>query len=228
MRMTEDAKKKLGKKKTKANRKTVNVRDIDRHTMGRSLGFPREKNVRLKYSDYISMLGGTGSMGKYYYGANTLYDPDITTTGHQPYCWDQWIALYNHAYVRSSVIKITGYNTGGTIAVIGVYLSDDSTVYSDWTTFSESNRGTMKVMPYQTNQEKPAVVTAKFNHSSFFKGRPNGGAEFLNTVSANNSELAVYSIYLQDSQRAGDAGFKGIIEVVYDVVFTEPKDLAAS
>lgn len=224
-RMTSWEKYLAGKKKKAKKNTGATVAKIDKMQIGKSLGFPRTKKVMMKYTDNIQMTGSTGGMTKQQYGANCVFDPYLGAGGHQPFGWDQMIAYYNHAYVKSSSIKVELFSTDNTVwPVVGVYLSDDGTSYTDWRTFSETNRGTQKVCP----KTDPAVTICKYKHSSFFKGQPLGQEQFANNVASNPSEKAEYHIYVQDLALGGNASIIGTVEILYEVEFSEPKDLVAS
>lgn len=62
----------------------------------RTTVFPRRLITRLKYSDVCTMaLTGGGGMTTYLFNMNSLYDPDVSSTGHQPYLFDETMALYS-------------------------------------------------------------------------------------------------------------------------------------
>jgi len=202
---------------------------ISKMNIAKSLGFPNQKRCTLKLVDSIVLTSGVGTLTSFKYGANCVFDPFLGAGGHQPFGFDQWMTYYNHCIVVSSAVRLSVINAGsGTIPAVGLYLADDETAYTLWSTFCETNRGQQVLLPYNTNQAKPAVVSCKFMHKSFFKDRPNGGAEFLNTTAVNATEQAVYHVYVQDSQIASSVSIIGRLEIIYDVIFCEPKDLVAS
>lgn len=64
--------------------------------------------VQLKYSDTISLSPGiSDSLTYYQFSANSLYDPDISGTGHQPCYYDNFTSVWGKYCVRFSVIKAT-------------------------------------------------------------------------------------------------------------------------
>lgn len=83
--------------------------------------FPDRCKVILPYHENITVTAGAGgTVGNYVYSANGLYDPNITSTGHQPAGFDQMMLFYNHyTVVRSKIIaKVQTYGSvGGRFAV---------------------------------------------------------------------------------------------------------------
>lgn len=57
-------------------------------------GFPNQVKVRLKYVDTILLTSNVGAPSSHTFRMNSLFDPDLTGTGHQPYGFDQWSPLY--------------------------------------------------------------------------------------------------------------------------------------
>lgn len=222
------------KSRAKARKKGATISKIDKLEIGKSLGFPRTKTVMLKYVDHCRLNGSLGTILFNDYGANSVYDPDITGSGHQPFGLDQQFLFYNHAFVKSSAIKVRippKYIASGPNYepfVVGIYLSDDSANYLDWRTIAETNRGTHLITSAQMNGQVQELI-AKFDHKKFFNGRPNGANEFLNSDIAGPSETAIYKVYAQDARLSGNTVDITLeIEILYEVEFTEPKDLAGS
>lgn len=78
--------------------------------------------VVLKYSDYY-LLTSTSGVAYAIYSGNSVYDPDVTFTGHQPYYFDRYAQLYQNYVVLGSRLKLstnvdTGSNQG---VVVGLY-----------------------------------------------------------------------------------------------------------
>lgn len=63
--------------------------------------------VRLVYGELVGINNVGGSSGSHVWSANSIFDPNVTGVGHQPYGADQWAAFYNHYTVIGSRIHIT-------------------------------------------------------------------------------------------------------------------------
>lgn len=72
---------------------------------------------KLKYSDAFNLASDatltsyTGS--QYVFRLNSLYDPDLTGTGHQPYGFDQYAALFNRYKVDKVTVDVIFTTPGG-------------------------------------------------------------------------------------------------------------------
>jgi hypothetical protein len=78
--------------KAKRNNKQKNKKtnEVTRR-IPKPIGVPDTQFTVLRYVDTISF---TGSSAQYTFRANSLFDPDFTSAGHQPYYFDQYIAIY--------------------------------------------------------------------------------------------------------------------------------------
>lgn len=71
--------------------------------------------VKLFYNDVISLNPTTNSVGAngsnvWAYQANNIYDPDNTSTGHQPMYADNYALVYSRYQVMYATIKVTVVN----------------------------------------------------------------------------------------------------------------------
>lgn len=95
---------------------------------------PNFQLVKLKYCEnFIFTLSSVNLQTNRIFRINDLYDPNYTTTGHQPYFRDQMFALYTRARVLSSKILVQfAPNTNQAIDCILCPVSDGA-VDTDYT-----------------------------------------------------------------------------------------------
>jgi len=85
-----------------------------------SLAFPDRSLVALKYYDFRILAGGLNQ--SWGYNLNSLFDPDATGTGHQPYAYDQWSQFYGRYLVRRCRVRVLfaqSNDTSDTIVICG-------------------------------------------------------------------------------------------------------------
>lgn len=89
-------------------RPTVNV--------NRSLApFAQRYITKLKYAEVRVVTGPTlGGLVQYNFRLNSLFDPNLTGGGHQPYGFDQLTDIYNRYRVYKVSYAISALNTDGT------------------------------------------------------------------------------------------------------------------
>lgn len=81
-------------------------------------GFPDKMVTNLRYVDNINLTGATSAIGSYVFSMNSAYDPDVTSTGHQPMYFDQLCGAVGTApYSR---YRVLGAKTTVTYMLVNV------------------------------------------------------------------------------------------------------------
>lgn len=93
----------------KKSRPTVNV--------NRALSpFAQRYICKMKYAEVRQVTGPIGGgLVQYNWNLNSIYDPNLSGVGHQPYGHDQMQDIYNRYRVYKVDYAISAYNTDGTI-----------------------------------------------------------------------------------------------------------------
>lgn len=84
--------------RAKASRTTI--------TRTTSVLVPDRYRTKLRYSAVVRAYSADGVPSAYTFRLNSLYDPDFTGIGRQPYGFDQLSAFYNNYVVTGSSIKV--------------------------------------------------------------------------------------------------------------------------
>ncbi len=87
----------------------------------RVANFPMKNSQKLKYTDIIQLDTSMGVVDWHQFRANSLFDPDLTGTGHQPLSFDEWTSFYQRYKVHACKISINGIitsTTGGGIFIL--------------------------------------------------------------------------------------------------------------
>ncbi|AXQ66120.1 MAG: putative capsid protein [Circoviridae sp.] len=108
-------------------------------------GFPDELVTTLRYADVITLTSTVGAVATNAFRMNSLFDPDSTGTGHQPYYFDQLAALYNSYTVIKSNLKVQFSLIANAIAtaqpsgpcIVGIATDDDATLVATASTLLE-------------------------------------------------------------------------------------------
>lgn len=106
----------------KRGRRTVNV--------NRSLQpFAQRYICKMKYAEVRQVAGPIGGgLVQYNWNLNSVWDPNLTGVGHQPYGYDQLVDLYNRYRVFRVDYAVSAYNSdaaGVTASVIGALPSNE-------------------------------------------------------------------------------------------------------
>lgn len=80
---------------------------------------PNSKLIRAKVVDYQNYTP-TGALAAVEIQMNSIDDPFQTAGTGQPLGYDQWKALYKHAYVLGSKVTVKAHNNGTSACMIGI------------------------------------------------------------------------------------------------------------
>lgn len=105
-----------------------------------SLVGPKDKYFcKLRYVSNISSSMTVGGYTYHRYQWNSLYKPDYDSPGHQPYYYDQLMAMYKTYRVLACKYKVRmAVSAGATKAV--VYFNNENTFFASVETAMESKR----------------------------------------------------------------------------------------
>lgn len=228
-------KKRGGKRRRVARRK----RRVPRHLPLN--GFASTLMVRHRYCDHVTLDCGLGTIATHVFRANSIYDSDVTGTGHQSRGVDSFLGTsstsgpYNHFTVVGSKIRMipctpTATQTG-LVPNYGITLRSDSTLpQTDWVDLAESRLAGPGVFGRKDFQHsRPA--RSRFSTRKFFgcgKGSVVGNALYRGTGSADPQEGAYFICWACHPTMADTNGIEFAIIIDYLVVYSEPKYLPES
>ncbi len=123
------------------------VRDSQAVVLAPNRPLPQRFPVRLRYRSSNTITCVSGAPGTWAFGLNSLFDPDVTFTGHQPLLFDQIASLYNNYVVYNARIAFTvipvGSETAPSVAVL--YGSNTNTAASFTLDEAREQKGAVEV-----------------------------------------------------------------------------------
>lgn len=193
-------------------------------------GFPSRKLVKLRYCQQISINPSVGLIGTHVFRANSLYDPDQTTTGHQPANFDKWMTWYDQYTVLGSQIKITYTPTGAgstTPGYLGCMLTENgteiSTIGSVESLLEQSHaKHAMRTVGINTNSS-PTYVVQKFSAKKFF-GKTSGiigDGAYEGTTSGSPSEGAFFEVFIASINGNDPGAINLLVQIDYIAMLSE-------
>lgn len=210
-------------------------------------GVQNSEIVKLRYVEQLHIPGGSGTHN-HRFRCNSLYDPNYSSTGHQPMGFDELAARYNHYMVLGARIKITSV-AAGTASTDGdapswVMVSttaNPTQVYANFTSVLESKPfGQQKKMyvsnyaPWNQSPDKndQKVLSAYYDPKKMFgltKATLRANEDLKALVNTNPQEDAIWQIQAFPVATNGTRdGIHLLIEIDYTAVFTEPKQIPSS
>lgn len=171
-------------------------------------GFPKEMKMKHRYVDTVSLDATATTPAIHRFRCNSVFDPDYTGTGHQPLYRDLMVTIYNHYVVTGSkiTVKFTNAATSAnyqSASVCGVYLDDNSTDHTIYTTLMENGRGQSKMLAQAATRGGDSVTCRqKFSAKKFFgvKDVKDNITRIGAAVAANPSEDAYFVVFSQGVQ----------------------------
>lgn len=216
-----------------------------RYPMYRNLplgGFPDKQIARLKYVDLITMnatSSGSAVPLVVHFRANSLYDPDLSSSGHQPRGFDELSAIYDHYCVIGSKITVHFENHVDNIQSAGQYcflmLQDTNSTPTSLIDIME-NGDTNKVSYKQRNSttSRNVTLTKRFSPYKLFgiskKDSLVNNVNLNAQVTQNPAEDAIYTIGIACQQTTSTDPPPMIVrvEIEYLAIFTEKRQMASS
>lgn len=189
---------------------------------------PTVYTTKLKYTQIIQIASNivAGVASVIVFSANGLYQPNITSSDHQPRGYDEIQALYSHYRVLGS--KITFRCTNGDSnfgAITGISLQASSSANTYITDYTEDSN-TVKRMVGNNDGSSVGVMTYKCAPHKFL-GLKYDEDNLRGNVSSNPSEQAYYHIFTNNVGGTTSA-VTGEVEIEYLCQFFEPLSLTQS
>lgn len=172
---------------------------IQKTSIQRGLAFSNAQLVRLRYVAHFFLDPAVNTAVAHVFRANSLFDPDFTAAGHQPYGFDTWATMYNHYTVLGSKIKVHfNADTPGTAEqnVVGIQLKDTNTVdMTDAGGIIEQGETAWKFCGNNgTGSKSHAYVTKGYSTRKFFQTRDVEDDIYRASVTGNPSETAFFHV----------------------------------
>lgn len=80
----------------------------------------------LKYSENVSMNCSNGATNTYLFRLNSLYDPNRSGNGHQPYTFDQIMGLYDVYVVTGCKVTVVFSTEAGIMMNVAIHGNKDT------------------------------------------------------------------------------------------------------
>jgi len=200
-----------------------------------SFGLSDSLTTRLRYVESYTLTSNSGAAAKQVMRMNSLFDPDFTGTGHQPYYFDQLSALYKRYVVRGCKLvaefsmipsAITTTNPSGP-GLIGVVSDDDGTTSTTLSTLLESSSCRHQLISGANGG--PAVKTMTLFYSPEREiGLPWTDDTVSAGVTANPSKPWFGTVFFAEAGLATQSSVIVKLTMEFFVTFSERKDVSGS
>lgn len=201
-------------------------------TYANNIGLGSSRRAKLTFRWQQTLSAAAGAPASFSLYANSCYDPVVAVGGHQPFGFDQLIALYKTYRVSYSTVQCRFSNSGSNNAahICQVLYDNDNTVDTNMNTRLERTKGLGSKL-LLTNSNNTQVVTSKASTAHFFKVKDISDDHQLSGTSATSPTKPMYAhIIVQCADNASATTNAVLCEVLLTqwVTFFDPEEQSGS
>jgi hypothetical protein len=183
-------------------------------------GAPDRLMTTLRYHSIGSISSTSGAPGSYAFRWNSTFDPDITSTGHQPLYRDSFAAIYDHYSVVSARAMVRFQNDTSDPFLVGVVTDDNSSPSTTLDTLCEQAHGQQAMMSPLTGSRSSVKFFIGWSCKKVLGINPFASETYKTPVGSNPAEESDLILWAADA--AGNTNSVIFdIELEYDVLWTE-------
>lgn len=222
--------KKSYRRKTKAMAVRVPREPLTTYSNNFGLGVSRRAKLTFRWQQ--TLAAGAGTPASFSLLANSCYDPIVAVGGHQPFGFDQLIALYKSYRVSYSTVQCRFSNQGSNSAshICQVLYDNDGVIDNNLNTRLERTKGLGSKM-LLTNSNNTQVITSKASTSKFFDIKNIEDDHRLAGTASTSPTKAMYAhVVIQCADNASATTANVLCEVLLTqwVTFFDPEEQGGS
>lgn len=186
--------------------------------------------MSLVYCDLFAINPALGSMGYYKFRTNSLWDPNYTGSGHQPYGFDTLATLYNRYLVTGAKITVNAYANDALAGFgIGVKVTDDAN-YSTSDPIAVQEQPGYRYKLYGNGKQPPIPSVTQTWSLRKMVGRAHVHDEKYSALcDANPTDPWYFNVAVFPLDGTVDLPAVTInVRITYRAKFFEPRELAQS
>lgn len=220
----------------------LSTRVAGARTIPAALGaYPKAIRVCLPFTETAQLTTVAGVGCWYRWRGNSVYDPDLTGGGTQPFGFDQWTNFYNYWVVTGSSFELTAVNTTNGITADQACLklvlvptsstavSITSTALDNAEEFPDARYRLLSssaaygmqentIRHYMTTAKVEGVSPSTVMSSHFYQG----------TTSSDPSLSWLWNVGVNNMLENGSTTYTVHVKIRYYVVFSNPKLVTGS
>jgi hypothetical protein len=158
-------------------------------------------------------------LGQYGFRWNSIFDPDFTSTGHQPLYRDTYAAIYDQYAVVSARADLTFINAGSSVTFINAVTDDDSTPSTTGDTLAEQSHGLSTILGVSTGGRNMHEMRVSWDCKQVLGIDPYASETYKTAIASNPTEQSF--LWLTNIATSGSTDVVVNVLIEYDVLFTE-------
>lgn len=205
---------------TSANR----YQRVPRAYVNQGVGFPAKQAATLKYVENLVLVSTGGVTSNYLFRLNSLYDPDYSSTGHQPIYFNQYMNVYNHYCVTGCKMTVTyqPYASNGAPCTLVLWQNDDTTI-TPTVPYQQAEQSKAQVA-LSNGQAAPSKATLNWSARKVFGPNPLDNSNLRGTATTNPAEESFGCISVRAADNVSTVNCAVMVELEYFAIFTELRD----
>lgn len=199
--------------------------------MARNSPVTSRYRAKLSYYDVVAPSITANLATDYKFNLNSLFDPDLTSTGHQPYGYDQLSAFYGRYVVKSVRYQLKLVVVAGVFGGVSVVPNNTGTSYgsADRNLAAESPLA-QTIVGNSGSPNEQQVITGKVDLWKLTgQTLPQylAAAQYWGTTGTSPTETLVLHV-VSSGDATTSSGFVWSIKLEFDAEFFDPIDLSQS
>lgn len=183
--------------------------------------FPPMQRAILRYVEDFNLNATLVAPAHQLMRANSIFDPNATGIGHQPYGHDQYSQIYHHYRVDKSICTVTTASTG-TNNIVGIGIQSDGTLMSTPTAIRERKGCTWTTL---SSYAQPAKLTNVWTRKSTFPADADG---YTASFGENPDEECFFDVFTVSNGTVDPGAIQISVAMTYYVTMYEPRNLGGS
>lgn len=196
----------------------------------KNVGFPNKLLMRHRFTEVGNLSSAAGALGTFNYRANGMFDPNQTSTGHQPLYFDQLAAVYDHYTVIGSVIKVKFIPLAGNTVpmLVGIMKNDDTVITPTLAINLVEQSGTVSGVLTNPGAQPYLTLTQKFSAKGTFGGNALSNDNLQGNATSDPAEQTLFTLFAQSIDLTSSTQCYLQIDIEYLAVWDELRDISGS
>lgn len=179
--------------------------------------FAHQLWTKMHYNMNINLNAGAGATNGFIFNANSIWDPEQTGVGHQPYFRDQLALIYN-AYVVTHC-KLTVLATSNTNCIVTCRPTTSNVVPTNGTLEAERPLVTKTYVTATGNARKLTKSISMHKLFGRTKSAITDEDDFRGVVGSNPTQRAYLAISITNPDGSSSAALYGTVTMEFTVKF---------
>lgn len=181
--------------------------------------------VKMLYCDFVEVGGATsGGIARIEFRLNSLFDPNKSSAGHQPAGFNQYETLFEDYLVTECAYKVTFINRGSRTAVVGIYVSDNTSFSGSKTELIEQGCGEWDFIGQETtgcpNKRTFVGVVDLPKLMGLTKRQYITSPDYITSMTADPGDNAFLSVWASDFAAGTASDVTACVELTYTARLT--------